>query len=71
MPNNHPNIYILYHAHCADGFGAAWATHKRLGDHHEGSKVHYLPVSYGEPPPEMERLAAKSTSSTSHSPERP
>ena len=54
MPNNHSNIYVLYHAHYADGFGAAWATHKRLGDHHEGSKVHYLPVSYGEPPPEME-----------------
>ena len=70
MPNNNSNIYILYHAHCTDGFGAAWATHKRLGDHHEGSKIQYLPVSYGQPPRTW-RLAAESTSSISHSPERP
>ena len=35
----------------ADGFGAAWATHK--SHHHKGSEVHYLPVSYGQPPPDM------------------
>lgn len=26
-----PNL-VIYHGHCADGMGAAWAAHKRLGD---------------------------------------
>lgn len=37
---------IVYHADCADGFGAAWACHKRFGD-----KPRYLPAHYGSPPP--------------------
>lgn len=37
---------VLYHASCADGFGAAWAAWKRLG-----GGPQYLPVQYGEPPP--------------------
>ena len=38
--------YVIYHANCQDGFGAAWAAHHQLGD----SAV-YLPASYGDPPP--------------------
>jgi oligoribonuclease NrnB/cAMP/cGMP phosphodiesterase (DHH superfamily) len=39
---------VLYHAHCADGFGAAWAAWRRLG----GGAV-YLPVQHGVPPPSI------------------
>lgn len=38
---------VLYHDKCADGFGAAWAVWKSLGN----IGVQYLPVSYNEPPP--------------------
>lgn len=41
-------IFVLYHAHCADGFGAATAAWMRIGDH-----ASYLPVTYGEPLPEI------------------
>ena len=41
---------IIYHKNCPDGFGAAWAAHKALGDY----DVEYLPSQYGDPPPEME-----------------
>jgi uncharacterized protein len=37
---------VLYHSHCADGFGAAWAAWKRFGD-----AARYLPVQYGSPLP--------------------
>ncbi|MAO79613.1 MAG: phosphohydrolase [Nocardioides sp.] len=40
-----PDI-MLYHAHCADGFGAAWAAWMKWGD-----EVDYRPVSYGQEPP--------------------
>lgn len=40
--------YVLYHSKCYDGFGAAWAAWKALGD-----SAKYIPVSYGYPPPEM------------------
>lgn len=39
---------MLYHANCADGFGAAWAAWKRWGN-----EIDYVPVSYGERPPEV------------------
>ena len=39
--------YVVYHAGCLDGFGAAWAAHLSLGD----NNVEYLPASYGNPPP--------------------
>lgn len=39
---------MLYHANCADGFGAAWAAWMRWGD-----DVDYLPVSYGQEPPDV------------------
>jgi uncharacterized protein len=34
---------VLYHANCADGFGAAFAAWKKLGDDAE-----YVPVQYGD-----------------------
>lgn len=40
--------YVLYHANCYDGFGAAYAAWKKFGD-----DAKYIPVSYGSPPPEM------------------
>lgn len=42
-----PDI-MLYHANCADGFGAAWAAWMRWGD-----AVEYIPVSYGQAPPDV------------------
>ena len=40
--------YVLYHAHCSDGFGAAWAAWKRLGE-----TATYVPVRHGVPPPAL------------------
>lgn len=40
--------HVLYHANCADGFGAAYAAWKVLGDQAE-----YLPVRHGQPPPDL------------------
>lgn len=37
---------VLYHAECADGFGAAWALWKRF------PHARYQPVKHGEPPPD-------------------
>jgi len=37
---------VLFHAHCADGFGAAWAAWRKLGD-----EATYLPVRHGVPAP--------------------
>jgi oligoribonuclease NrnB/cAMP/cGMP phosphodiesterase (DHH superfamily) len=42
-----PDI-MLYHANCADGFGAAWAAWTLWGD-----AVEYRPVSYGQEPPDV------------------
>ena len=41
--------YILYHGNCWDGFGAAWAAKGAL----EGSSHIYVPVSYGQPIPNI------------------
>lgn len=38
---------ILYHGDCTDGFTAAWAARKKLGDDAECAPVHY-----GQPPPD-------------------
>lgn len=43
-------IYVLYHSHCTDGFGAAFAAWKKFGDN-----AKYLPVSYGKPLPNMNK----------------
>lgn len=40
--------YVLYHANCHDGFGAAYAARKRFGE-----DARYIAVSYGYPPPDM------------------
>ena len=39
---------VLYHAYCADGFGAAWAAWHKLGDNAD-----YLGVRHGNPPPKL------------------
>ncbi|WP_310532548.1 DHHA1 domain-containing protein [Novosphingobium sp.] len=39
---------MIYHANCADGFGAAWAAWLKWGD-----AVEYVPCSYGQEPPEV------------------
>ncbi len=36
---------VLFHAECADGFGAAWALWRRF------PSARYLPVKHGNPPP--------------------
>ena len=40
-----PPTLILYHAECADGFGAAWAIWRRYPE------AEYRPVKHGEAPP--------------------
>ena len=42
-----PDI-MIYHANCADGFGAAWAAWMKWGD-----TVEYVPCSYGQEPPDL------------------
>jgi hypothetical protein len=39
---------MIYHANCADGFGAAFAAWLKWGD-----AVEYVPCSYGQEPPEV------------------
>lgn len=39
---------MIYHAHCADGFGAAWAAWMRWRD-----EVQYVPCGYGQNPPDV------------------
>jgi oligoribonuclease NrnB/cAMP/cGMP phosphodiesterase (DHH superfamily) len=39
---------VLYHAGCCDGFTAAWCAWKKHGD-----QADYLPVQYGQPPPDV------------------
>jgi oligoribonuclease NrnB/cAMP/cGMP phosphodiesterase (DHH superfamily) len=41
-------VYILYHADCPDGFGAAYAAWKHLG-----AQATYLPVQHGNPAPDL------------------
>lgn len=41
-------IYVLYHADCNDGFGAAWAAQVHL----KGESAQFLPVKYGDPVPD-------------------
>ena len=41
----HSPDVVLYHAECADGFGAAWAIWKRF------PSAEFLPVKHGSPPP--------------------
>jgi uncharacterized protein len=41
--------YVLYHAHCWDGFCAAWIARSVLK-----GEVQYVPVQYGQDPPAIE-----------------
>jgi uncharacterized protein len=40
---------VIYHAHCPDGFAAAWAAWHQFGD----VNTEYLAASYGDPPPDV------------------
>lgn len=40
---------VIYHRGCADGFGAAWAAHKALGD-----SAHYVACQYSDPAPNLD-----------------
>jgi oligoribonuclease NrnB/cAMP/cGMP phosphodiesterase (DHH superfamily) len=40
-----PPTVVLYHAECADGFGAAWAIWRKFPN------ARFLPVKHGTPPP--------------------
>ncbi|MBZ0253071.1 MAG: phosphoesterase [Candidatus Methylomirabilis sp.] len=40
--------HVLYHDQCFDGFGARFAAETALGD-----QAKYIPVSYGQAPPEL------------------
>lgn len=42
-----PDI-VIYHDHCADGFGAAWACWARWGN-----APQYVAANYGAPPPDV------------------
>ena len=43
------NIVVIYHAHCPDGFGAAYAAWKTLGP-----SAGYIPLPNGTSPPELD-----------------
>ena len=43
------NVVVIYHAHCPDGFGAAYAAWKTLG-----SSAQYIPLPNGASPPELD-----------------
>ncbi len=40
------DIVVFYHAECFDGFSAAWAVWKKMGD-----EANYMPLFYGRPMP--------------------
>src|SRR5690606_12012065 len=49
-------IYVLYHANCMDGFGAAyvaWEYFNEWQDEVSPEDVVFIPVNYDAPPPEM------------------
>jgi len=47
-PVSSPHTTCIYHANCADGFGAAWVVRKALGPDVEFHAAHY-----GEPAPDV------------------
>ena len=44
-------LYVLYHAGCTDGFGAAWAIHRHTGDQTPDGEVKYLPQGHSNQAP--------------------
>lgn len=45
---DHAALLCIYHGNCADGFGAAWVVHKKLGE-----EVDFHAGIYGAPPPDV------------------
>ncbi len=41
--NELKDVVVIYHAHCIDGFAAAWVTHRKFGD-----VASYVPLKRGE-----------------------
>ena len=48
MQSTRNNRFVVYHAQCEDGFGAAYAAWKVLG-----SRAEYLPYFHGDPVPDF------------------
>ena len=48
MTTTNQRPLVLYHDHCTDGYGAAFAAWCKLGDAAE-----YVPVKYGDPAPDV------------------
>lgn len=48
LPNPSDIDFVIYHASCCDGMGAAWAAWKLLGD-----KATYYAADHGTPPPDV------------------
>lgn len=42
------NPFVIYHANCADGFGAAWAARQKFGD-----SAIYFPATHQQPTPDV------------------
>ena len=55
---SHPRQHVvIYHAFCADGFGAAWAIHQAaLAEHFGNAVILYVPVTYGDRESVVEKL---------------
>jgi len=51
IPN--AKIFVLYHANCQDGFGAAFAAWLHFRDKLPAQAMEFIPVRYGEPPPKL------------------
>lgn len=48
------DILCIYHANCADGFGAAYAVWRAIGDDSDDITVAFHPTSYQQNPPNVE-----------------
>lgn len=53
IDGNAPPTHVLYHDD-NDGFGAAWAIHRRFQD----LDIEYIPVNYGQPVPALPESAS-------------
>lgn len=45
------SVLVIYHAHCADGFTAAWVCHNAARPH--DWEIELFPASYGDKPPDV------------------
>ena len=53
-PEGKKHAHVIYHAGCADGFGAAWAADTALRKE-PGRTMTYTPAAYGDSPPDVRR----------------